>query len=567
MSDVTPAPKLDLEPRPEPDRPRTPFVPAIRLLRILWRMLGPLAMAALLVAWTWLLGGSESLKQQALVTAAFIAGFALIASVIQELLSPKNPSLRIIQVPDHRAERLAAVVRSLLFVLLGTELAIYLVHANGWSESVAALLGVLRNVGLLLFAWSALSRSGLLRELMPDTTKTYWQLALYMFVKFIVPLAMLTLLFCIVAYALGYQALSIWVISNAGWSAAAILAVGIAYRILRRRLHSTIAFMRDEQVAEGEGSSPWWIGLERILAGALKLIMAIVAYFGLLSIWSLTPADMVAFMQQPIFGGDSQTWGALIGGLAKAGVVLLLLAFVRNVLIFFIFPRAGVESGARYAMLTVLRYGAVVLISLFLLGAFGVDTSSLAIFAGAATFGLAFGMRDIFSNFFSGLIMLLERPVRVGDTIEVGGTKGKIEAIRLRGTTIRTFEGTSVIVPNTQLIGERLTNLSYGLTTARMQIDVGVSYGTDPREVEKLLVAVAKTDPRVIAEPAPVVRFNNFGDSSLDFSLRVWTTDVGERWDMVHELRIKVFEALGEAGIEIPFPQRDLHIRSDDTKS
>ena len=572
MSDVTPAPDTPVfdgtgESRPEPENPRTPLVPAIRLLRILWRMLGPLAGAGLLVAWTWLLDGSEDLKQQALVTGAFIAAFAFLSSLIRELLSPKNPSLRLIQVPDHRAERLAAVVRSLLYVLIGTQLAIYLVHANGWSESVAALLRVLRNVGLLFFLWSALSRSGLLRKLTPESTKTYWQLALYMFVKFIVPLAMLTLLFCIVAYALGYQALSLWVIRNAGWSAAAILGVGIAYRILRRRLHSTIAFMRDEQVAEGEGGSPWWIGLERILAGALKLIIAIVAYFGLLSIWSLTPADMVAFMALPIFGGGSQTWGALIGGLAKASLVLLLLAFVRNVLIFFVFPRAGVEAGARYAMLTVLRYGAVVFIVLFLAGAFGVDTGSLAIFAGAATFGLAFGMRDIFSNFFSGLIMLLERPVRVGDTIEVGGTKGKIEAIRLRGTTIRTFEGTSVIVPNTQLIGERLTNLSYGLTTARMQIDVGVSYNTDPREVEKLLVAVARTDPRVIANPAPVVRFNSFGDSSLDFSLRVWTTDVGDRWDMVHQLRIKVFEALGKAGIEIPFPQRDLHIRSDDTKS
>ncbi len=549
------------------EQPRAPFVPGIRLVRILWRLLLPLAVVGNLVGWAWLLGASDDLKRQTLVAGAFILGFSLLASLIQELLSPRNAELRILRVSDRRAERLMAVARSLLLILLGTQLAIYLVRANGWNEAVAALLGVLRNVGLLLFAWSALGRSGLLRKLLPETTDGYGNLVRYVLVKFVVPLAMLALLFYVVVYALGYQALALWVVRSAAWTGGLILAVAIVHRVLRRRLHSTVAFMRDEQVAEGETGNPSWIGLERILAGALKLLAGLGAYLALLAIWDVAASDLAGFLAQPILGGGTQTWGLLFGGLAKAGIVLLLLAFVRNVLIFFVFPRANVESGARYAMLTVLRYGAVVLVILFLLGASGVDTSSLAIFAGAATFGLAFGMRDIFSNFFSGLIMLLERPVRVGDTIEAGGTKGKIEAIRLRGTTIRTFDGTSVIIPNTQLIGERLTNLSYGLTTARMQIDVGVSYDADPREVEKLLLAVVKTDARVIADPAPVARFSNFGDSSLDFSVRMWTHDVGERWEMVHDLRLKLFEALGKAGIEIPYPQRDLHIRSDETKS
>ncbi len=550
-----------------PERKPVPFVPGIRLLRILWRMLAPLAVAANIVAATWLLGGSDDLKHQALVTGAFIAGFTLLASIIQELLSPTNAELRIIPVADHRAERLTAIVRGLLFVLLGTELAIYLVRANGWSESAAALLGVLRNVGLILFAWSALSRSGFLQRLAPEQTKTYPQLLRALLVKGVVPLAMLTLLFFAVAYALGYEALSYWVVGSAGWTAVLILAVGLLYRALRRRLHAAVSFARDDQSGEeGEDVVPWWIGLERILGGALKIAIAVATYFVLLSIWHVAPADIHAFLDKPMFGTVGPLWGTLLGGLAKVAVVLVLLALIKNILIFFVFPRANVEVGARYAMLTVLRYAAIVLVVLFLFGALGVDTSSLAIFAGAATFGLAFGMRDIFSNFFSGLIMLIERPVRVGDTIDVGSVKGKIEAIRLRTTTIRNFEGTSVIVPNTHLIGERLTNLSYGLTTARMQIDVGVSYGSDPRDVEKILLACAKEDSRWIDDPAPVVRFQNFGESSLDFTLRVWTRDVGDRWDMIHDLRVRVFEALNKAGIEIPFPQRDLHIRSDVTK-
>ena len=190
----------------------------------------------------------------------------------------------------------------------------------------------------------------------------------------------------------------------------------------------------------------------------------------------------------------------------------------------------------------------------------------LAVFAGGASVGLAFGMKDIFSNFFSGLIMLLERPVRVGDTIEVSGNKGKVEAIRLRGTTLRTFDGTMVIVPNTEMIGSSLANLSYTLETARMQIDVGVSYGESPAKVEEVLLRVARADWRVLGDPEPVVRFNNFGASSLDFCLRVWTHEIDARWAMISELRAKVFEAFREEGIEIPFPQTDLHIRSDSTR-
>lgn len=549
-----------------PERKPVPFVPGIRIVRILWRMLAPLAVAANLIAWTWLLEGSDALKYQALVTAAFITGFSLLASIIQELLSPTNADLRIIPVADHRAERLTSIVRGLLFVLLGTELAIYLVRANGWSESVAALLGVLRNVGLILFAWSAFNRSGFLRRITPAETKSYWQLVVRLLVKLVLPLAMLTLLFFAVAYALGYEALSIWVAQSAGWTAVLILAVGLLYRAVRRRLHATVSFMRDEQSADGEDVVPWWIGLERILAGALKVLLVVGTYFLLLSIWNVAPDDIRAFLKNPILGAVGPAWGTVLGGLAKAAVVLLLLALIRNVLIFFVFPRANVETGARYAMLTVLRYAAVVLVVLFMFGAFGVDTSSLAIFAGAATFGLAFGMRDIFSNFFSGLIMLIERPVRVGDTIDIGTVKGKIEAIRLRTTTIRNFEGTSVIVPNTHLIGERLTNLSYGLTTARMQIDVGVAYASDPKHVERILLECAHADPRWIDDPAPVVRFQNFGASSLDFTLRVWTRDVGDRWDMIHDLRVRVFDALTKAGIEIPFPQTDIHLKSDATK-
>jgi small-conductance mechanosensitive channel len=150
----------------------------------------------------------------------------------------------------------------------------------------------------------------------------------------------------------------------------------------------------------------------------------------------------------------------------------------------------------------------------------------------------------------------------VGDSVAVAGIEGKIEAIRLRGTTIRTFDGTTVIIPNTQMIGERLTSLSYGLHTARMQVDVGVSYDADPHEVERVLLEVARADKRVLEDPAPFVRFNAFGASSLDFLMRCYTHEVSDRFNIASQLKVAVFEALKKNGIEIPFPQQDVHFRT-----
>lgn len=559
-----------LEAPPEPEeKKRAPLVLGIRLLRVVWRLLAPLAVAVNLVLWAHLLGASESLKEQALVTAGYIFGFALLVALAREILSPQNAELRLLLIPDYRAERLFKIIRAVLFIVLGTHLAIYLVRANGWSESVAALLEVTEKVGLIFFGYFALKRSGLLERLTPAKADSYAGLVARLLIRVVLPIGLLAILFYVIATALGYGALSRWVLMNAGWSCGFILVLGVLYRFLRTRLHHTIAFMRDEHVAEstdGPSTAPYYIGVERILAGTLKILVAVALYIGVLTIWGVEQSDITALLARPsIFGG--QPWGKFLGSMSNAAFVWLAYALLRNLLIFILFPKADVEPGARYAMLTVLKYVAVALVAMIILNAFGVDSSTLAVFAGGASVGLGFAMKDVFSNFFGGLIMLLERPVRVGDTIEVAGAKGKVEAIRLRGTTLRTFDGTTVIIPNTSMISSTLANLTYSFETARMQIDVGVAYDEDPAQVERILLSVAQADPRVLDDPAPAVRFTNFGASSLDFSLRVWTHDIDERWTMVSEMRYIIFERFRKAGIEIPFNQLDLHVRSDDTKS
>jgi len=544
---------------------RTPLVLGIRLTRMLWRMLATLALALNLVAWAWLLDAPAGLMEQALVAAGYIAAYGFLVALAQEIFSPRNAELRLLPLADHRAERLLAIARGVLFIVLGTHLAIYLVRANQWSESVAALLTVLEQFGLIVFGWSLLSRSGLLEKLTPESIDSYTGLVVWLVVKVVLRLAVLTLLFYIVANALGYGALSRWVVMNAGWTAGFLLVVGIVYRAVRRRLHKMLNFMRDERAAEaeaGQSPTPWYIGVERIVGGVLKLLVAAALFLGILAIWGVEMSDVSALLAKPALVGG-QTWGMLLRKLGLAAAVWLGHAFLRNALIFIVFPKADVEAGARYAMLTILRYAAFAFMAILVMAALGADTSTLAVFAGGASVGLGFAMKDVFSNFFGGLIMLFERPVRVGDTIEVSGVKGKVEAIRLRGTTLRAFDGTIVIIPNTSMISSNLANLTNTFETARMQIDVGVSYDENPADVERILLEVARADPRVIDDPEPVVRFNAFGASSLDFSLRVWTKRLGERWAMVSEMRYEIFEAFKAAGIEIPFNQMDLHVRSE----
>ena len=550
----------------DPERGRGITLLAIRGVRMLWRMLGAILLAANLVAWAWILDASDGLKAQALVTAQYILAFSFLVTLAREILSPRNAELRVVPLSDYRALRLFTVLRALLFIILATHWMIYLVEANEWSESVAVLMRLAEQVGLIFFGWGALRRSGLLEKLVPENTDTYLGLLMRLLVRVILPIGVLTLLFYIVATALGYGALSAWVVRNAAWTAGTILVVGILYRLLQRQLHKTMSFMRNERVADTEegaaASTPWYIGVERILGGLIKIVTGFLLVHWTLQLWSVRWSDIAAVLDRRAFIGGG-TWGDLLGGFGMAAFAWLAYAFVRNVLIFMVFPAMGVESGARYAMLTVLKYVAFAAMGILILTAVGADASTLAVFAGGASVGLGFAMKDIFSNFFGGLIMLFERPVRVGDTIEVSGIKGKVEAIRLRGTLLRTFDGTTVMIPNTSMISTNLANLTHGFETARMQVDVGVSYGEDPAKIEKILLEIAHADPRVIGDPEPAVRFTNFGASSLDFSLRIWTQNLDERWAMVSEMRHRIFERFQKEGIEIPFNQMDLHIRSD----
>jgi small-conductance mechanosensitive channel len=195
------------------------------------------------------------------------------------------------------------------------------------------------------------------------------------------------------------------------------------------------------------------------------------------------------------------------------------------------------------------------------LNALGVGTTSLAVAFGALGIGLGFGLQSIFNNFMSGLILLFDRSIEVGDILEINGQWGFIEKINVRSTIVRTYDNSALIIPNSEILSTQVTNWTFRDARVRRKINIGVAYGTDVRLVEKTLYEIAEKHPRVMTNPAPMVLFSDFGASSLDFTLMVWTLlDYGLKTET--EIRFEIDRIFAEKNIEIPFPQRDLHIRS-----
>jgi len=247
-------------------------------------------------------------------------------------------------------------------------------------------------------------------------------------------------------------------------------------------------------------------------------------------------------------------------------IVLVYLLFylsgkLKNLVADNLLARRNIDIGVRQAMATILRYVIIAIGFIVILQTAGIDLTALNVLAGAVGIGVGFGLQNIASNFISGLIILFERPIKIGDRIEVGDVEGDVVQIKGRSTTVVTNDNIAIIIPNTSFITENVVNWSHTGKMVRFKIPIGVSYESDVRLVEKLLLESADENPDVLKEPSPVVRFMEFGDSSLLFELRVWSTSlVQKKGLLISSLNFIIIEKFREYGIVIPFPQRDLHI-------
>jgi len=252
-------------------------------------------------------------------------------------------------------------------------------------------------------------------------------------------------------------------------------------------------------------------------------------------------------------------------------ILLLVLVYaagkLKRLLIERLLIRTKLDVGARQAVGSITRYIVLLVGLLIILQSIGINLTTLNVLAGAVGIGVGFGLQNIASNFISGLIILFERPIKIGDRIVVGDVEGDVTEIGARSTTVVTNNNIAIIVPNSNFISEPVVNWKYTDSKVRFEIPVGVSYGSDVRLVEKLLLEVARENPNVLNEPKPDVCFREFGDSSLNFVLRVWNQkQVHSKMVLYSSLNFAIFDKFKQHGVEIPFPQRDLHIRSGELK-
>lgn len=244
------------------------------------------------------------------------------------------------------------------------------------------------------------------------------------------------------------------------------------------------------------------------------------------------------------------------------GIIVLNVVFQRMILRR-VLKYTGLALGLQFAIAKIFGYTVVVLGFYVALVANGVNLSSLAVVAGALGLGLGFGLQNIVANFVSGIVLLAERPLAVGDRIEVQGVAGTVQKISLRATTVVTNDNIAIIVPNSDLTSHPVTNWSHGGPRVRIRLSLGVAYATDPERLRALLLETAAAHRDVLAKPEPMLYFDSFGDSALNFELAVWTeTMTHSPRRFRSELNYMIERALRENGIEIPFPQRVVHVRT-----
>ena len=305
------------------------------------------------------------------------------------------------------------------------------------------------------------------------------------------------------------------------------------------------------------------IGLIRILVGAVLFFAAMPV---LAMIWGAGWPDIVDAWNRAgegvSFGGQRITAADVLRFVLIFAVGCVVTALIQSVLRRSVLPSTRMDSGAQRALITGTGYVGVILAAMLAVSLAGIDFTNIAIVAGALSVGIGFGLQTVVSNFVSGIILLIERPVTVGDWIEVGGVSGTVRKISVRSTQIETFDRCRVVVPNSDLIAGQVSNWTLENRVGRVILPVGVAYGTNPRWVQQILLEIALSHPAVLKDPKPSAVFMRFGADALEFELRVILTDINYLLSARSDLNFAISERFEKEGISIPFPQRDIWVRN-----
>lgn len=313
------------------------------------------------------------------------------------------------------------------------------------------------------------------------------------------------------------------------------------------------------------GINPRRLGLfGRLTSGVVRALFVLIVIALAIGRWEIAAGDLIEAIKGITFGirvGDfTLSFGAVFGAIALFLAIVGLTRLLQRWLEAEIMPHTAIEASLRLSIVTIIGYVGVIVAVVVALGEIGIDPQKIALVAGALSVGIGFGLQSIVSNFVSGLILLAERPIRVGDQIVVKGDEGFVRRISVRATEIETFDKASVIIPNSELITGVVKNWTHANSLGRIQFKIGVSYDSDPEQVREILTACVLAHPAIVKDPPPAVFLMEFADNSLNFEIFCIATDLSQRGSAKSEINIAILKRFRAAGIEIPFPQRDVRL-------
>ena len=476
--------------------------------------------------------------------AYLIAAYALSSA----LFSPNSPELRVASMPDGPASRAHRAT-----MWLGGALAIHavLIALAEAIDAEPAARSAFTFVAVLIGALALWRLASTLRVQAAGVEATS---VLHQGVQVALRLSLAVAVTAPFLALLGFEFAARFIFIASVVSLAIFAAGYFIFRVVRDGVD---AYLGDDPETGGRlRLLPFLVGFLLICAALPLLALAWGADFADLHAAYVVAADGLRIGEVAISPLDFVLFALVFG----AGYTVT--RIVQRVLSGSVFPQTGVSEGASVALTSGVGYVGVFLAALAAISATGLDLSNLAIVAGALSVGIGFGLQNIVNNFVSGVILLVERPIKVGDWIEAGGQAGYVKKVNVRSTEIETFDRASFIVPNSDLISGSVLNWTHSDMTGRVRVPVGVEYGTDTRKVESLLYEIGKAHPMVLTNPGPSVFFMGFGADSLDFELRVYLRDVNWMLTVKSDLNFRIAERFAEEGIEIPFAQRDINIRN-----
>ncbi|WP_439328709.1 DUF3772 domain-containing protein [Aquicoccus porphyridii] len=497
--------------------------------------------------------GLPGLRGEQILSALRPAGYLFIVSMwIALRVFPRGDSVDLPLVLSIERRREGRLEGGLIGLVLGLSMLVMAISSyENWTRSTTAVVTLPLIVlgGFLMWRLARLLRRHNARISEDDAaTPGYIDRLLLLLARALQAVAVVGLILAVVGYFEAARALTFSMLSS---------LLLLAFVMILQRLIAELWVLFSGYGDEGRD------GLIPVLAG-FALVVAAAPFFAM--IWGARSTELVEIWTRIKSGfsiGEARIspMDFLIFAIVFAAgytITRLLQGTLRNTVL----PKTRMDVGGQNALVSGLGYVGIFLAAIIAITSAGIDLSSLAIVAGALSVGIGFGLQNIVSNFVSGIILLIERPISEGDWIEVGGQMGYVRDISVRSTRIETFDRTDVIVPNADLVSGTVTNYTRGNTVGRVIVPVGVAYGTDTHKVEAILREIAEAHPMVVLNPPPSVVFQRFGGDSLEFEIRAILRDVNWVLTVKSDMNHAIAKRFVEEGIEIPFAQRDIWLRN-----